>query len=686
MLLQSPIENLPNTSSITIRKLKELEINSYWDLINYFPYRYENYSMVSAINKIQMGEVVTIKGQIKEAKNIYTRRSLTMQKIKLIDSTGSLDLTWYNQPYLLRILKAEDYLSVSGLVTRFKYELGLEPKDFEVLKNINDETIHTGRIVPVYSEKNGLSAKTIRSKIHYIVKNIGEIAEILPTDVVGFNNLVDQQNAYKNIHFPSSFAMSYKARERLAFEELFVIMLSTALIRREWDGEKITQRFDNSATILKKLNQFISDLPFRLTTAQKKATGEILDDMRKIKPMNRFLQGEVGSGKTVVAAIASYFAYLNGFQSLFMAPTEILAGQHFQTIRTMFQTSGVGKAVPKLCLLTSSNRVKKSGLVSADIIIGTQALLNEKIDFGRVGLVIVDEQHRFGVKQRAMLKDKAVNPHLLTMTATPIPRTVLLTLYGELDLSVIDEMPVGRIPIKTYLVPKEKRKSAYDWIRTQIKKNGTQIFVICPMIEESAVETMQTLRAAKKEFEYLSKEVFPDLKIALMHGKLKGVEKNLIMQDFKNKKSDILVSTSVVEVGIDIPNAAIILIEGAERFGLAQLHQLRGRVGRGEKQSFCLLFSESFDEKSLERLKLFSKTTSGIQLAEYDLKIRGPGDIYGEKQSGYINLKIASLADVNLINKSKNAVSFFLEKYNIEDYQEIENRLEEIKKKQISRD
>lgn len=686
MFLQSPIESLPNTSSITIRKLRELEINTFWDLINYFPYRYENYSLISAIGKIQVGEVVTVKGQIKSVKNIFTKRGMTIQKINLIDSTGSFDLTWYNQPYLLRLLKQGDYLSVSGLVTQFKYEAGLEPKDYEVLRNISDDTIHTGRIVPVYSEKNGLSAKTIRSKIYYVLKNMTEMDEFLPSDVITFNQLVPRLEAYKNIHFPVTLRVSYKARERLAFEELFVIMLSTALIRREWEREKVSQAFVSSLSIVDKMGRFISGLPFKLTTAQEKATTEIINDMKKSKPMNRFLQGEVGSGKTVVAAIASYFAYLNGFQSLFMAPTEILASQHFQTVRRLLQTSGVGKAVPKLCLLTSSSKAVQDELKSAEIIIGTHALLNEKLNFSKVGLVVVDEQHRFGVKQRAMLKEKATNPHLLTMTATPIPRTVLLTLYGELDLSVIDEMPIGRIPIRTYLVPKEKRKSAYDWIRKQMRRNGTQVFVICPLIEESAVETMQTLRAAKKEFEYLSKEVFPDLKVALMHGKLKGAEKNQIMTDFKNKKTDILVSTSVVEVGIDIPNATTILIEGAERFGLAQLHQLRGRVGRGDKQSYCLLFSESFDEKSLERLKLFSKTTSGIQLAEYDLKIRGPGDIYGEKQSGYINLKIASLADTNLIHKSKNAVAFFLEHYKLNDYREINNRLEEVKKKQISRD
>ncbi len=685
MNLDQSIVNLPRTSSVTIRRLKSIGINTYWDILNYFPFRYDNYSLVSPIEKVQDGEVVTVKGVLEKISNIYTKSGLKIQKAILNDGKFKIELNWYNQPYLLRILKPKSFISVAGLVKNFLHNQTLEVKEYEILKDLNQETIHTGRLVPVYSEQKGLSSRVLREKIFWLINNYdhsqekSNLAEFYPKEIISFNNLLDKSSAYRNIHFPKDQLLAKKARERLGFDELFIIQLSNSIIRKEWDKENV----GNSFEIYKfesNLKKIIDDLSFNLTNAQLRVIEEIKKDLVKTRPMNRFLEGDVGSGKTVIAAIACYVAHLNGYQSLFMAPTEILAFQHYKTLIEMF------KHTLKVCLLTGSDKPSDNEVNKADIIIGTHALVQKKIKFGKVGFVVVDEQHRFGVVQRAELKNKGLNPHLLTMTATPIPRTVALTLYGELDLSVIDEMPKGRISIRTFLVPKEKRESGYQWIKKQIKEHKTQVFIVCPLIEESEIETMKTVKAATKEFERLKKEVFPEFKLGLLHGKVKSKEKNQVMQDFKDKKIDILVATPVVEVGIDIANATIMIIEAAERFGMAQLHQLRGRVGRGSKQSYCLLYTESDDEKVLERLNLFTKTQSGIQLAEYDLKLRGPGEIFGTRQHGYMNLKIASLSDFQLIDKSKRAVTYFMNKYSVEKFPIIKKRLEEYRVKQVSRD
>jgi ATP-dependent DNA helicase RecG len=470
--------------------------------------------------------------------------------------------------------------------------------------------------------------------------------EFFPKEILQYNRLLDENIAYKNIHFPENKYLAKQARERLAFDELFIIQLSANIIKKQWEKETVGNQFFLSAPIKEKINQFIANLPFELTNAQKRVWLEIQNDLTKTKPMNRLLQGDVGSGKTIVCALASYLAYLNGFQSLIMAPTEILANQHYFTLTNLF--SGLPL---KIGLQTGSKKITKKTkeiIENYDIIVGTHALINEKINFKKVGLVIIDEQHRFGVKQRALLKEKGINPHLLTMTATPIPRTIALTLYGELDLSIIDEMPKGRLPVKTYLVPNEKRDKGYQWIKDKIKETGGQVFIICPLIEESEVETMKSVKAATIEYEKI-KKIFSPYKVGLLHGKMSAKEKDIILNDFKNRKFDILVSTPVVEVGIDIPNAVIMIIEGADRFGLAQLHQLRGRVGRGEKQAYCFLFTEKNDENTLKRLNFFAQNNNGLKLAEFDLQHRGPGEIYGTKQHGIINLKVASLKEQLII-------------------------------------
>ncbi len=686
MIISNPIESLAKTSILTIRKLKLLGIDTYWDLLNYFPFRYENYSLISTIEKVQPGEKVTVQGKIIEAKYALTRKGTKIQKFILSDGTGKITLIWFNQSYLLRLIKKDSYLSVAGTVDKFGNSLIMEPNEYEIFKEKDQPMIHTGRIIPIYPERAGLSSKTIREKIYQILNDLTGLPSFLPPEIVSYNNLIDELTAYRNIHFPENMNLAAKARERLAFDELFTIQLSARLLKKEWQKEVAGHQFSQETMQGEDINNFIKNLPFQLTEAQKRSLEEIKKDLIKPTPMNRFLQGDVGSGKTVVAAIACFLAYLNGCQSLFMAPTEILANQHYQTITNLLK-----KYPLKVGLQTKTVKInKKKGkdiVKDYDIIIGTHALLNENLTFEKIGLVVIDEQHRFGVVQRSTLKEKGVNPHLLTMTATPIPRTAALTLYGELDLSLLDEMPKGRLPIKTYFVPREKRPAAYQWIKNKIIQEGVQVFIVYPLIEESSVETMKSVKAAKKEFENLKLKVFPEFKVGLIHGKMKSKDKEKVMAAFKNKKYDILVATSLVEVGIDIANATIMLIEGAERFGLAQLHQLRGRVGRGDKQSYCFLFTEKEDAAIVRRLEYFAKVASGIKLAEYDLKARGPGDIYGTKQHGYLDLKIASLSDSDLIRKARNAALYFSNKYlDLEKFPEIKKRVSRYRQKQIARD
>lgn len=677
-MLDQKIDQLPNTSSVTKKKLKLLGINTFWDLLNYFPNRYEDYSLVSQINKLQEGESVSLKGQIIENKNIFTRTGLKIQKIIIADNSGRIELNWFNQPYLTRLLKKGFFISVAGLVKRNYQQLIFFPNEYEILKSFSQETIHTGRIIPIYPEKKGLSSRTLREKIFFLINHLNEPLEYLPKEIIDFNQLKEEIFSYQNIHFPQKKQTPAQAKDRLSFDELFLTQLAISQVKKDWQKQIVGHQLI-VGKYQDKINRFINDLPFRLTNSQKQVTGIILEQLGKKEPMNHFLQGDVGSGKTVVAAVACFLDYLNGYQSLIMAPTEILANQHYQTLSLLFKNYPI-----KIGLLTGS---KKTGSPKdLDMVIGTQALLTEKVTFNKIGLVVVDEQHRFGVNQRALLKNKGINPHLLTMTATPIPRTIALTLYGELNLSVIDEMPVGRLPVKTFVVPKEKRLAGYQWIKKQIQKKGVQVFVVCPLIEESTKETMSSVKAATKEYEYLKTKIFPELKIGLLHGKIPGKKKDQIMTDFKNKQSDILVSTSVVEVGIDISNANIIMIEGAERYGLAQLHQLRGRVGRGKEQAYCFVFTETDNKNIQDRLNYFARNNSGLKLAEYDLQNRGPGNIFGTKQHGYVDLKIALLNDYKLIEQTKRAVDYFTKRYSVEDFSILKKRLSAYRISLISSD
>jgi ATP-dependent DNA helicase RecG len=477
--------------------------------------------------------------------------------------------------------------------------------------------------------------------------------------------------------------------------EFFMLHLSNILIRREWQNQEIAHTLVDTAQTQNAITNFIQKLPFKLTDSQISVWDNIRMDMVKEHPMNRFLQGDVGSGKTVVAALAVYFAHLNGLRTLFMCPTEILAQQHYATLKQLFEGTGV-----TVELITGSTKKKspqpKAANLQPSVVVGTHALISDKHAFDHVGLVVIDEQHRFGVAQRAILKNKStskasVSPHLLTMTATPIPRTIALTLFGDLDISVLTEMPVGRIPVKTYLAPQAKRPGAYGWIRKQIQTSGCQVFVVCPRISDEDddasehEETKLSIKAVESESEILKTKVFPDLRIALLHGKMKPKEKNEIMQKFKNKEFDILVTTTVVEVGIDIPNATIMVIEGAERYGLAQLHQLRGRVGRSSAQSYCVLFTTDGMSAS-ERLSFFAKTTKGMELAEYDFRHRGPGNMYGTAQHGIGELQIANLFDFALVSATQKAAAVIAETYAPERYPAISKRLEQYSAQAIAKD
>lgn len=689
-MINDQINTLPNTSPVTLKKLKSLEITTYWDLINYLPLRYESFQTISRISEVQNGELVTIIGTIIESQYQVTRTGLKIQKFLIEDKTGTIDASWYNQPYLLSLLHKGQRIAVAGEIKKFGKKYSIQPKGYEILIN-NDlsQLKHTARLVPIYSEKQSLSSKTLREKIWYSLKNYADtIQEYLPKKLIQSNDLIEEKTAYKSIHFPISKTNEVQARNRLAFDELFLIQLSSRLIREEWEKELVGSPFSIN-DFQKQIDNFIKKLPFTLTKSQKKSTEEIISDLNKTKPMNRLLQGDVGSGKTVVAAIACYLAYLNGYQSLIMAPTEILAEQHFQTITKLFDFKTKAKFSNKLqiCLVTSSHKPSEEKITNADIVIGTHALIQKKQKYRNIGLVIIDEQHRFGVIQRAQLKNKAINPHLLTMTATPIPRTAMLTIYGELDISVINEMPSNRLPVKTYLIPEEKRIACYQWIKKQISIYKIQAYIVCPLIEESQIETISSVKAATKEYEHLKKDVFPDLKVGLLHGKLKSKEKQEIMKKFNSNKLNILVTTSVVEVGVDIPNSTIMIIEGAERFGLAQLHQLRGRVGRGDKQSYCFVFpSDSIAKENFERLNFFSKTNRGNELAEKDLSIRGPGNLFGMQQHGYLDLKAASLTDFELINKTKKAVDEFTKDYSIKKFPILLSRIKLYQNRLIAKD
>lgn len=695
MDLKTPLSHVGKTYKIAAKKLEKLNIFTIEDLLYHIPFRYENYTIVSRIGMVQNGEQVTIQGIIEETKNEYTRSRLKIQKVIVADETGRIECVWFNQPFILNTLRVGMKVSIAGKVNGIGRRLSIQVKDYEVIEE-GKPLLHTAGLVPIYPETRGLSSKWIRNRVYDLLENYKEnLTEFLPDHILQKHELLNIQEALSEIHFPNSSDASQKARQRLSFDELFLAQL-TGLVRRiEWNKKKVT----NPLTIhphKDKLHSFVASLPFQLTSSQKNAVEEIFSDLEKEEPMNRLLEGDVGSGKTVVAAIAMYATHLNGMQSVLMAPTEILANQHYETINKFLFPLGIkvglatggGKYVISDVVYDRKALHTKYEIHNTDIMVGTHALLNSDIEFKKLGLVVIDEQQRFGVEQRSILREKGVSPHFLTMTATPIPRTVFLTLFGDLKMSLLSEMPYGRKAVKTWLVPESKRENSYEWIKKQIDvrdvqgESLNQVFLVCPFIEES--ETMSTVKAATAEFERLKKGPFKNYRLALLHGKIKGKDKQQILNDFHNQKIDMLVATPVVEVGIDIPNATIIIIEASERFGLAQLHQLRGRVGRNDRQSYCLLFTDSQSEKTIQRLKYLETTNNGAQLAELDLKLRGPGDMFGTMQHGSAELKIASLSDFELIEKTRQEATLIFPA--IEHYPTLIQKVKQYDNRSISPD
>ncbi len=637
--LADPVDTLPNIGPVYQKRLRRLEITTVGELLFHTPRSYDDYPLVPNLRALKVGQKVTVQGSVNFFRNQYTKNGKNVQIMAITNNSGSITAVWFNQPFLISSIRQDYTLSLSGTVDWFGRNLALISPEHEILYP-NAELIHTARIVPNYAATARLSPKWLRRQINNALKST-EIPDNIPQDLKKRYGFVNLKEALEKIHFPASSRDVILGRERLAFDELLMLQFEHMERAKLWTQKKATFIIK---TDKKPLQKFIRNLPFTLTSSQIRASGEILADMKKQTPMNRLLQGDVGSGKTVVAAIAAYMTKLNQGKTVIMAPTQILAQQHYQTFKELFKNTNVACA-----LITSEG--KKGDPEASDIIIGTHALLFGKLKIKNIALVVIDEQHRFGVKQRAKIgKQKGKTPHILTMTATPIPRSVALTYYGDLNLSTLTDMPLGRKPVTTWVVPRKKRKAAYEWIQNQISQEGTQVFVVCPLIEESEINA--EAKSVKKEHEKLT-AAMPDLKIGLLHGKMRGKEKDKTLGKFKKKKYDILVATPVVEVGIDVPNASLMVVEGADRFGLAQLHQIRGRVGRGERKSYCLLFSESNSSKSKTRLEVLRSTHSGFELSEMDLKMRGPGEVFGTRQHGLPELKFASWQDTRLIRETR---------------------------------
>jgi len=673
-ILDAEIQNIKYFGPAAAKKFAKLNIKTVGDLLYHFPFRYDDFSSFTPIAELQHNLQATVRGVILSAKNINIfRRHMTLTEAVIEDESGAIKSVWFNQPYLLNQFKPGRQINISGKVSLNKKKFCFSNPAYEF---INKEPIHTGRLVPVYPETRGLTSRWLRLGIKPLLSFANQIADILPDDLKKTYRLPNLGYALSQIHFPETLEKAELAKRRFAFEELFTLQLFMAMERLKLQKQTApTIKFDE-----KMAKKFVASLSFNLTDDQKKSAWQIIQDIQQNKPMNRLLEGNVGSGKTIVAAIATYFAALNNYQTAFMAPTEILSRQHYEKIWPLLNKFNV-----TVGLLTSSeaklfgNKISKKELIKkiADgeiaVIIGTHSLIQKNIRFKNLALVVIDEQHRFGVNQRAsLMRNEATIPHLLSMSATPIPRTLGLTIWGDLDLSIIEEMPKNRKNIITKIAPPADRDKVYEFIKNEIKK-GRQAFIVCPLIEES--ETL-AVKAVKKEHERLQKEIFPELKIGLLHGRLKPKEKELVMSEFLDKNLDILVTTSVVEVGIDIPNATVMMVEGADRFGLASLYQFRGRVGRAEHQSYCFLLTDSLSEKTNERLKAIETAQSGFDLAEKDLEMRGPGDFIGVRQSGLPDLAIASLTDAKLVGETREAAKKILrESPNLKNYPLLANKV-----------
>ena len=654
MNLTDPIQYLKGVGPKMAENFTRLGVGQVGDLLTHYPRRYLDLSSPQKISDALPDEINVFRAKIIDLKSSRAlRKNMNILKATLQDESGEINAIWFNQPFLSNVLqKGATWIFYGKVERNFQRERILMSPQFE----------HRPQMISIYPETEGISSKYIRLVVSQVLQEI-RIVENLPENIIKSEQLLARSEAILKIHQPQNWADVNLARNRLAFEEMLTLALRLTQSRLSTQKE-LAQAMPVQEKLLK---SFAAKLPFELTVSQKKAIWQIILDLSKPVPMSRLLNGDVGSGKTIVAAMVAYHVVKSGYQVAVMAPTEILANQHYQTFSKFLQPFKISVG-----LQTANNKEDKEGKEDRDIIIGTHALIQENVEISKLALVVIDEQHRFGVKQREILRQKSklsTTPHFLSMTATPIPRTLALSLYGDLDISVLDELPKGRQKITTTVVHPSKRSETYHFIEEQIKA-GRQAFVICPLIEKiNGVETRHgvSLREIDKktvteEFEKLDKNIFPHRKIGLLHGRLKSAEKEEVMKQFKEGKLDIIVSTSVVEVGVDVSNATVMMIEGAENFGLAQLWQFRGRVGRGQHASYCFLFTEIWSEKIRERLFSISTAKNGFELAEKDLTIRGPGEVVGISQSGIPDFKMASLTDLALINRSRQAAEQILAK------------------------
>jgi ATP-dependent DNA helicase RecG len=650
---------IPGIGPKSAETLSRLELHTLADLLQHYPRRYDDYSRLKTIHRLWFGEEVTVLGTVEE----IDVRPMRGGKLKLVeavisDGTGSIRATWFNQPWIAERLPAGRAVALSGKVDQYLGRLVLKEPEWEPL---DQQQLHTRRIVPVYPLTAGVSSKWIRRVIHAVVERYAlRLPDPLPEPVREAAGLLPLGRAVQQIHFPDDLATLDRAQHRLAFDEMLLLQLGVLRQKRDWVGLRGQGYRVEDAW----MQSFRTALPYQLTGDQEKALEDLRNDLGQDRPMNRLLQGEVGSGKTVVAAVGIGIVAAGGGQSAVMAPTSILAEQHFQTLHELLpHAAAVSPDSIRLLIGATPEADKESirrGLSdgSVRVVIGTHALLEEGIQFSSLGFAVVDEQHRFGVAQRAALRQKGAAPHLLVMTATPIPRSLALTIYGDLDLSVLEQMPAGRLPVETRVLLPAERGRAHRFVQSQIEA-GRQAFLIYPLVEES--EKVAT-KAAVEEFDRLRQEVFPGIAMGLLHGRLSAEEKDIAMEAFRRGTTAILVSTSVVEVGIDIPNASVMLVEGANRFGLAQLHQFRGRVGRSGHASYCLLVPDTDNEAENARLQAMEATQDGFRLAEMDLEQRGPGEFLGTRQSGYAELRLARLTDLPLIEKARRVAAEILER------------------------
>jgi len=656
--LDAPVTVIKNIGPRNASTLARLNIYTLRDLLYNFPRRYDDYSLLKPINRLRFDEVVTVIGTVARVNTRILRgKNQKLVEAVIDDKTGIIRATWFN-PWESKRLRSGMQIALSGKVEQYLGRLVLNNPEWEP---IDQQMLNTNRIVPVYSLTGKITQRWLRKVMNEVVTHwAGRVEDHLPKGIRQSASLVDLQTAIQQIHYPDSWDKLKQARDRLAFDEIFLLQLGVQRQKLEWK-HRSGRVFDTPNDWL--IGEF-QKLPYQLTDAQCRAIDDIRKDLISGHPMNRLLQGDVGSGKTVIAALAAAMVIRHGSQAALMAPTSILAEQHYQNLSQLIDTANeLGNEQQIRLMIGATPESEKNdiraGLANGTIkfVIGTHALIEDPVEFSDLQLTIVDEQHRFGVEQRSALRSKGTNPHLLVMTATPIPRSLALTVYGDLDLTVMDEIPPGRQEVGTYVLTPLERERAYRLIKSQIE-NGQQAFIIYPLVEES--ESSET-RAAVEEHRRLQQEIFPQFNIGLMHGRLRPEEKEAVMAKFHDQELDILVSTSVVEVGVDVPNATVMLIEGANRFGLAQLHQFRGRVGRGAEKSYCILIPESSETIENERLKVMTQTTDGFVLAEHDLEQRGPGEFLGTRQSGYTALKVASLSDVQLIEKARRqAQSLFL--------------------------